>query len=207
MRRQGSVISAVHGSGPSARLGATKRILHGKLRQGRFRVFSLCERAEWDSFYLANGSLREFRIIGTSQNKRQFTLTDEKPSSRDGTGTVATLSNIVQQRASLDPERAVPELNKLPALYLKQYPQVRISYDGALIDPSSLEERRTDYNLPEFTTEDGNTYKAQLTIIEWNIEIERALYLCSENGFTLREMAPGSRRRDTASRLISAQNS
>src|SRR5579871_3725492 len=32
-----------------------KRILHGKLGQGRFRVFALCERAEWDSVYLANG--------------------------------------------------------------------------------------------------------------------------------------------------------
>jgi hypothetical protein len=30
-----------------------------------------------------------------------------------------------------------------------------------------------------------------LTIIEWNIDIERGLYLCTEGGFTLRELPPG----------------
>jgi hypothetical protein len=168
-----------------------KRILHGKLGQGRFRAFALCERVEWDSVYLGNGSLKQFKIIGTSSNKREFTITDEKPSNSNGTGTTATLSNLIQQQGSLDTDRAVPELNKLLALYLKQYPQVRVSYDGTLIDPSAYEENRADYALPEFTSEDGTTYKADLTIIEWNIEIERALYLCSDNGFTLRELAPG----------------
>jgi hypothetical protein len=84
-----------------------KRILHGKQGQGRFRAFALCERAEWDSVYLANGSLKQFRVIGTSDNKRQFTITDEKPSKLDGTGTTATLSNLIQQQASLDSDRAV----------------------------------------------------------------------------------------------------
>lgn len=57
-----------------------KRILHGKQGQGRYRAFAVCERAEWESVYLSNGSLREFKIIGTAQNKRQFTITDEKQS-------------------------------------------------------------------------------------------------------------------------------
>jgi hypothetical protein len=168
-----------------------QRILHGKQGQGRYRAFALCERVEWDSVYLAKGSLREFKVIGTTQNKRQFTVTDELPSKRDGAGTVATLFNVIPQQASLDADRAVPELNRLLALYLKQYPQVRISYDGTAVDPSALEDRRTSYTLPPFVTEDGKTYEASLTIIEWKIEIERALYLCTENGFTLRETAPG----------------
>ena len=56
-----------------------KRILHGRQGQGRFRAFALCERAEWDSTYLANGALAEYRIIGTSNDKRRFTITDETP--------------------------------------------------------------------------------------------------------------------------------
>lgn len=167
------------------------RILHGKQGQGRYRVFSLCDRVEWDSTYLSDGSLREFTIIGTTTNKRQFTITDEKPSQRDSHGTTASLYNIIPQQNSLDPDRAVIELNRLLALYLKQYPQVRISYDGEVVDPSALEECRTIYTLPAFTSEDGNTYDASLTIIEWKIEIDRALYLCTENGFTLRETTPG----------------
>jgi hypothetical protein len=168
-----------------------KRILHGKQGQGRFRAFAVCERVEWESVYLANGSLKEFRIIGTSQNKRQFTITDEKPSKRDGTGTIAALSNVIAQESSLDPDRAVPELNRLLALYLKQYPQVCVSYDGTTVDPGALEERRTDYILPLFKTDEGKSYEASVTIIEWKIDIERALYLCNDSGFTLREHTPG----------------
>ena len=168
-----------------------KRILHGKQGQGRYRAFALCERAEWESTYLANGSLKEFKIVGTTDNKRQFTISDERDSTANGSGTTATLANIIPHQASLDPDRAITELNRLLALYLKQYPQVRISYDGTAVDPSALEDRRTEYALPAFKTEEGRPYAATLTVIEWKIEIERALYLCSENGFTLREIAPG----------------
>ena len=168
-----------------------KRILHGRQGQGRFRAFALCERAEWDTTYLANGALAEYKIIGTSNDKRRFTITDETPSTRDGTGTTATLSNLIPQQTSLDSAKAVPELNKLFALYLKQYPQVRLSYDGDVVDPSVLEDTRTTYALPAFTTEDGRSHEVTLTIIEWNIDIERGLYLCTEGGFTLRELPPG----------------
>jgi hypothetical protein len=168
-----------------------KRILHGKQGQGRFRAFALCERAEWDTTYLVNGALSEYKIIGTSNDKRRFIITDETPSTRGETGTTTTLTNLIPQQTSLDSARAVPELNKLFALYLKQYPQVRLSYDGERVDPSVLEDAGTTYPLPAFTTEDGRTHEVSLTIIEWNIEIERGLYLCTEGGFTLRELPPG----------------
>lgn len=168
-----------------------QRILHGKQGQGRYRAFALCERVEWDSVYLSKGSLKDFKVIGTTQNKRQFTITDESQSKRETSGTTATLFNVIQQQASLDADRAVPELNRLLALYLKQYPQVRVSYDGTVVDPSALEDRRTSYTLPPFVTEEGETFEASLTIIEWKIETDRALYLCNESGFTLRETAPG----------------
>ena len=168
-----------------------KRILHGRQGQGRFRAFALCDRAEWDTTYLANGALTEYKIIGTSDDKRRFVITDETPSTRGETGTMATLTNLIPQQTSLDSAKAVPELNKLFALYLKQYPQVQLSYDGDAVDPSILEDTRTTYPLPAFTTEDGRSHEVTLTIIEWNIDIERGLCLCTEGGFTLRELPPG----------------
>jgi hypothetical protein len=168
-----------------------KRILHGKQGQGRFRAFALCERVEWDTVCLSAGSLVQFKIIGTTQNKRQFAITDEEKSNRSESGTVATLYNVITQQRSLESDRAVPELNKILALYLNEYPQVTVTYDGTQIQPSALEDRRTDYTLPQFTTEDGKRYEASLTIIEWKMDIERALYLCNTDGFTIREIAPG----------------
>jgi HSP90 family molecular chaperone len=44
-----------------------KSILHGKQGQGRYRAFALCEKAEWESVYVANGSLKEFTITGTTE--------------------------------------------------------------------------------------------------------------------------------------------
>jgi hypothetical protein len=143
-----------------------KRILHGKQGQGRFRAYALCERAEWDTVYLDNGSLKQFKIVGDTFNKRQFTVSDEKPSTAQHTGTTVTLSNLIRQQGSLHPDRAIAELNKVLALYLKQYPQVRVSYDGTLVDPSALIENLTNYTLPPFRTEEEVDYLAELTIIE-----------------------------------------
>jgi hypothetical protein len=170
-----------------------KRILHGKQGQGRFRAFAVCENLSWHSTYAAEGSLREFKVTGTTSNKRQFTISDEKPKKGKvtATGTTVTLSNIIQNQGGLDQERAVPELNKLLALYLMQYPAVRVSYDGTLIDPSAYIENRADYTLAPFLAEDGKGYLAELTVIEWTMDIERALYLCTDSGFTLREIPPG----------------
>lgn len=168
-----------------------KRILHGKQGQGRFRAFALCERVEWDTVCLSVGSLVQFKIIGTTQNKRQFAITDEEKSNRSESGTIATLYNVITQQRSLESDRAVPELNKILALYLNEYPQVTVTYDGTQIQPAALEDCRTNYSLPLFTTEDGKGYEASLTIIEWKMDIERALYLCNNDGFTIREIAPG----------------
>lgn len=168
-----------------------KRILHGRQGQGRYRAFAVCEKAEWQSVYQANGSLRDFSIAGTTDNKRRFTISDEKLSNQNKTGTTVTLNNIIPQQHSLESDRAVAELNRILALYLKQYPHVHITYDDRVVDPSSLEEFRANYQLGSFVSEDGTAYDASLTIVEWSIDIERALYLCSENGFTLRETTPG----------------
>jgi hypothetical protein len=168
-----------------------KRILHGRHGQGRFRAFALCERVEWESVYTANGRLTKFKITGTTENKRQFTISDEGAADTAETGTVATMSNIVPAPTSLEVERAIPELNKLLALYLRQYPHVRVSYDGVVVDPTGLEENVADYDIGPFTTDEGKEYDAKLTIIEWKPEMERALYLCNEAGFTLKELPPG----------------
>jgi hypothetical protein len=168
-----------------------KRTLHGKQGQGRFRVFGVCESVEWDTVYRAEKTLKEFRIIGASSDKRKFEITDERPSKRAHTGTTVTLSNVISPKTSLDSERCISELNKLLALYLKQYPHVRIDYDGTAVNPGALEDLTTDYKLPLFRAENGKQYEVELTIIEWKINIERTLYLCNQSGVTLRELSPG----------------
>ena len=77
-----------------------KRILHGKQGQGRYRAFALCERAEWESTYLANGSPKEFKIVGATDNKRQFTISDERDSTANGSGTIVNTTSIPREAGS-----------------------------------------------------------------------------------------------------------
>lgn len=167
------------------------RLLHGKLGQGRFRAFAVAENIQWDSVYQHNGDLREYSIKASTADKRTFEFNKPRRSERTGTGTVVTLTNIIPHQATLDEERAVNELNKLFALYLRQYPAVRLSYAGTRVDPVALEDHVAEYELNDFVTEDGRTFKLKLSIVEWVTPMERALYLCDENGFTLRELSSG----------------
>ena len=167
-----------------------KRLLHGKLGQGRFRAFAVAENVEWHSVYRQSDHLNEFVIRASASDKRTFTFEDERRSTRRVTGTLVRMDNIVAQQATLDEDRAVQELTRLFALYLRQYPKVRLAYAGTRIDPVALERHVAEYQLNPFVSEDGRQFEVHLTIVEWQLPLERALYLCDSNGFTLREIAP-----------------
>jgi PAS domain-containing protein len=76
-------------------------------------------------------------------------------------------------------------------LYLREYPNVEITYDGAKIDPASVEDLVVNFSLPSFTSQDDSEIAADLTVIEWTVTTERALFLCDSAGFALAEMPPG----------------
>ncbi len=166
------------------------RLLHGKLGQGRFRAFAVADNVKWQSVYDQDG-LKEYTIRAVAGNKRTFNFDPPVESKRVVTGTVVTLTNVVSHQASLDEDKAVAELTRLFALYLRQYPSVTLAYGGTRVDPVSLEDHVAEYNLDDFQTEDGRAHKISLAIVEWRVPLERALYLCDANGFTLRELPAG----------------
>lgn len=167
------------------------RLLHGKLGQGRFRAFAVAETLNWHTVYGEGNGLQEYTIRATAADKRTFNFEAPKASKRAATGSTVTLTNIVQHQATLDEERAVAELTRLFALYLRQYPTIQLAYAGTRIDPVALEDHVSEYQLDNFKTEDGRSFPLALTIVEWRVPLERALYLCDANGFTLREVLPG----------------
>ena len=92
---------------------------------------------------------------------------------------------FIAQRTALD------ELAQIFALYLRQYPAVQIVYSGTMIDPRSVEELSTPYDLPDIETTDGRRLPASLEIVEWRIKAERRLFFCDANEFPLDETSPG----------------
>lgn len=166
------------------------RLLHGKQGKGRFKVFGLGDTVEWRTRYRDNGGLSGYTITGHRSSLASFEVGDITRES--GTpGTEVTITDFPKDYPSLYGRSAVEALTEQFALYLRQYPEVTISYDGSRIDPSAIEASVNDYELPVVSVGSGQEVKAVLTIIEWRTPNKRALYLCDDGGFTLHEMAPG----------------
>jgi hypothetical protein len=86
--------------------------------------------------------------------------------------------------------KAVQEVTDIFALYLRQYPDVRIVYDNVRIDPGNAELRCTEYPLEPMITESGERVEASMTVVEWNLAGKRGVYFCDENGFMLQCVLP-----------------
>ena len=189
------LFSRLGGSWKRSRLHSIekKRILHGKEGRGRFRAFSLGRVVDWDVRAAdSSGALQRYRISMIKDHLRRVEISDAAPvADRTGRGVTVTVSEPEKEFRSLRNDTALDELAQIFALYLRQYPKVQIVYSGTKIDPRSVEELSTPYDLPEIETTDGRKLLAWLEIVEWRIKAERRLFFCDANEFPLDETSPG----------------
>lgn len=169
----------------------TRRFLHGKAGKGRFRAFALGERVIWTTRFAFGSTVQRYTISGSKTRLGVFDLGEAETVSGTETGTVVEITLVEKDYRSLEPDAAIPELTEQLALYLQQYPDVRVFYCGRRIDPSSIISNQTSVNLGEIQLPDDRVVQAELTIIEWRTEVERALILCDEKGFPLTSVPPG----------------
>jgi hypothetical protein len=167
------------------------RMLHGKHGKGRFRAFGVGRTVTWLSRYKDKETIKEFSIRGVRSSLKSFMIGEEKASTSTSTGVEVTIVDIDSGSPSLArSEVAAADLSRRLALYLKQYPGISIVYDDFRVDPEALLDNTTTYII-SVKDKDGNEFPGELTIIEWKISTDRALYLCDENGFALDEKRPG----------------
>jgi hypothetical protein len=154
-----------------------------------------------------------YEITFDTSDKRTVVATDPMPS-ESPTGTTVTIANPVGKLSTLEYDTVKGELTESFALYLRQYPDVDLTYDGVTIRPDELISRSTDIAF-DFTTESGDLFPQVLTVIEWKVPLPRALFLCSSDGFSFRDtllgiQAPGlnftAYLRSTFLELLESQN-
>lgn len=169
------------------------RILHGKEGRGRFRAFSLGNVVDWDVRAAdRSGALQRYRISMIRDHLRRVEISDVTPvTEKMGRGVIVTVSELKRDFRSLRDGTALDDLAQIFALYLRQYPQVQILYDRTRIDPRTVEEQATAYDLPEIEPGDGRKLPASLEIVEWGIKVQRRLFFCDANGIPLHETLPG----------------
>jgi Histidine kinase-, DNA gyrase B-, and HSP90-like ATPase len=167
-----------------------KRLLHGRLGKGRFRSFGLGERVEWITTYNDNGNKKKYTIVGRSNRPKEFMISDPKNTNKP-TGTKVYIDNLHKNFTSIIGGNAGNEIASFFALYLKQYPDVRIEYDGNTITTEHLEKDANDFNFSIDVDDNGKKADAKLVIIEWNFSTDRYLYLCDQDGFALLDVSVG----------------
>jgi hypothetical protein len=165
------------------------RALHGKKGIGRYRALSLGARVIWDTRFEADGRVLGYEITFDASDRRTVIATDPKPTT-ESKGTTVTITDPIPKLGTLEFDAVKPELTGHFALYLRQYPDVELRYDGSVVNPAELISRSTDIAF-DFIPEDGQLSPQVLTVIEWRVPLERALFLCSRDGFSLRETSAG----------------
>jgi hypothetical protein len=166
------------------------RNLHGKSGKGRFRAFALGELVDWFTIGREKDKPAAFRIRGTLADLSAFDASDARVANAAPTGTEVTISNLRKNFTSLTGDEAPQELSQQFAIYLSEYPSIVIDYNGVVLDPSSAQARRDEYELDEVTVTGGVKVPLSLSVIEWTTPVERALHLCDEKGISLHSVPP-----------------
>lgn len=161
------------------------RMLHGSEGRGRFKAFAIGRVAIWKVRYqAAPGVVRSYDITMIEDDLSKVRITQEAEVPDGAPGVEVELSELHHEFSSLEPENAIQELSETFALYLKNYRDASVIYEGVLVDPSSVIESTHSTRLKEISV-NTTKYPVDLEIIHWKTLSSRSLYLCTENGFPL----------------------
>lgn len=168
-----------------------RRRVHGKEGKGRFHAYSLGSEVEWETRYERMGVVESLTIGGSVERLGTFTISDPAPAPGDSTGTTVRITGVHEQVNALAKVTAANALAEIFAMYLREYPAVRLKIGGLTVDPGQLEAHHAEYLLPPLEARGQTIEDAKLTIIEWTVRTSRQLYLCNREGFALHPLPVG----------------
>ena len=169
-----------------------KRVLHGEEGKGRFRALALGRVADWSvTAKNSQGQRVRYRVTIIKDSAKQFRMTPPEPVDDDSEVGVEVIISEPYKDWNLESPGLIQELNEIYALYLTDYPSVRISVLQTRLDPTKLIDLRKTIALPPIPNGDNPPFGAELEVVEWRTQTERMLYLCSKDGLPLHRIAPG----------------
>ena len=166
--------------------------LHGQNGKGRFKAFCLGADVEWQTSYLNKDTYEAYSIHGNHNQIDEFKTSSITHSKNGIQGTKVIISNLLPKANDLQKNKTLDELTKKFAVFLTEYPHLSLNFNGAKVDPKSVQNQTKDYDLTDLV-EGITDHPIKLTIIEWNIETDRIISLCTEKGISLAEYEPKSR--------------
>jgi len=168
------------------------RALHGREGAGRFRAFAIGRNIEWVSTVRkGDGQLEKTRITGSMDNS-EFMVSDSEDLSSGDPGTEVVITRPRDLVGKLLNDDAAPWLISQLAVYLLKYPEVKVRYDGAPMDPATIILDEVEIELEHSSDTAGPS--PSLKIIEWDPSakgIRPSMVLCGPEGTALEELTYG----------------
>lgn len=166
------------------------RVLHGKEGKGRLKALALGRVAEWKVRYLDGGELKSFSMTLVKDALVDVMISEAAIADPIlGAGVEVTVSELERQFRSLDPERAVPELSSVFAIYLNEYREASVYFDHIKLDPEANIAGRTPFQLSPIMS-DGFAHPAMVELIHWRSASERSFFFCGKDGFPYAKLTP-----------------
>jgi len=175
-----------HGS----RSKTKSRMLHGKEGKGRFKALALGRVAEWQITYREGSKTFGYTITIIRDNLvdvRVSELTEIDAAIKPGVE--VKITELDRAFRSLEPEQSLSSLAQIFALYLTDYSDTSLFVDYQRVDPSAWIKSRSTISLAAIE-EDGNSFPAEVELIEWTTASERWLFLCGPEGFPFHRISP-----------------
>jgi hypothetical protein len=173
-----------HPGGTTQRDG---RFLHGQDGRGRFKALALGRIVEWSITYERGDRAWTYTASMDATRIREVEISDETPAPSGSTVGVTVRISELHRDWQINTHSAAQELNEIFALYLSDYRSVSVELDGERLDPENAISSRKTFDMGHIGTREQWSPVA-LEVIEWRRGNNRALYLCSENGFPLRRI-------------------
>ena len=162
--------------------------LHGQNGKGRFKAFSLGSHVEWQTTYKKqNGLVSQYSIIGNDNNLQEFKATDPITPQVKTSGTRVIISNPYTKKANeLLKDKFPRDITKKFAVYLADSKHLSIHVNGVAVNPKDFQINKKEIDI-SYKFEHFTEHQFILTIVEWSIETDRKIHLCSMKGISLAE--------------------
>ncbi|MGA5320172.1 ATP-binding protein [Streptomyces seoulensis] len=162
--------------------GTTERLqrpLHGKAGRGRLRAFALGDSTRWTSTARAvDGRLMRTTIESEVRRRTTWRIDSQLATEANHPGTKVELwgkqsSHLLRLLES----KALTQITAALAPYLLTWSDVRVTYDGQRIDPSTQIQDDEHSEILTFEYE-GQTHPFTVRLIHWRTGAERTIALC-----------------------------
>lgn len=161
------------------------RSLHGQYGRGRFKALSLGANVKWNTVYNKGDDNYEFVISSDVNSVKDFEVGRVIKSSKLDAGTQVEIFNLRDNVDYLLSEEAVSELVMEFALFLTDYPNRKLIFNGVHLNPGDAWNDKSDFDLGDVELPNQEKTKISISIIEWKKKnIQREFSYCDSLGFS-----------------------